>query len=162
MGNLSGLWPGFIFVSGGFFMSCDSEHYGFRWPAFLCAAAVILGVLLSGCPEPSGGGSRTPSVSVNITVWVNGDGDILTSGENPTISASGFNGAANQFTVSVNGAYSDIQWSLNGDPISGSQGTAQSITINAADYENKNYYLGLRVSKGGVPYSTGIQFTVIN
>jgi uncharacterized repeat protein (TIGR02543 family) len=103
-----------------------------------------------------------PAVSVNISVWINEDGNILSSGNDITISksASGTNAAA--FSAGVSGAYSGIQWYLNEDPISGSRGTAQSITINAADYENGSCYLGVSVSKDGVPYSTIIRFTVID
>jgi uncharacterized repeat protein (TIGR02543 family) len=103
-----------------------------------------------------------PAVSVNISVWVNEDGNILSSGNDITISksASGVNAAA--FSAEVSGVYSGVQWYLNEDPISGSQGTARSITINAADYENGSCYLGVSVSKDGVPYSTLIRFTVID
>jgi hypothetical protein len=62
----------------------------------------------------------------------------------------------------VTSAYSSIQWYLNGGPIGGSRGTAQSIIINAADYVNGSYHLGVTVIKGSVPYSTDIHFTVTN
>jgi hypothetical protein len=51
---------------------------------------------------------------------------------------------------------------LNGDPINGSRGTAQSISINAKDYVKGIYYLEVIVSKDGVPYSTDIHFEVID
>jgi uncharacterized repeat protein (TIGR02543 family) len=102
------------------------------------------------------------AVNINISVWINEDGNILVSSNDVTISKSGSGTNAAGFSAGVTGAYSGVQWYLNGDPISGSQGTAQSITINAADYENKSYYLGVSVSKDGVPYSADIHFRVID
>jgi uncharacterized repeat protein (TIGR02543 family) len=102
------------------------------------------------------------AVSINISVWVNEDGNILSSANNITISKSGSGVNATDFSAEVTGSYSGVQWYLNEDPIAGSRGTAQSITINAADYENKSYYLGVSVSKDGVPYSTDIHFRVID
>jgi uncharacterized repeat protein (TIGR02543 family) len=103
-----------------------------------------------------------PDVSaINISVWVNEDGNILTSGDDVTISANGFAAAAS-FTTGVTSAYSGVQWYLNGNPIPGTEGTGQSITIHAADYESRSHYLEVIVYKDGVPYSTGIHFTVIN
>jgi uncharacterized repeat protein (TIGR02543 family) len=101
------------------------------------------------------------SVSVAISVWVNEDGNILVSNADVTISRSGSGWAAG-FSAEVTGAYSGIQWYLYGDPVSGSRGTARSIAINAADYADGSYYLGVTVTKEGVPYSTDIHFMVIN
>jgi uncharacterized repeat protein (TIGR02543 family) len=103
-----------------------------------------------------------PATSVNISVWINEDGNILSSGNDITISKSASGANAVAFSAEVSGVYSGVQWYLNEDPISGSQGTARSITINAADYENGSCYLGVSVSKDGVPYSTLIRFTVID
>jgi uncharacterized repeat protein (TIGR02543 family) len=101
-----------------------------------------------------------PDVSVNISVWVNEDGDILVSNDHVTISKSASAGITAGFTAEATSAYSGVQWYLNGGPVYGSRGTARSITINAADYTNGNYYLGVRVTRDGVPYSTDIYFTV--
>jgi uncharacterized repeat protein (TIGR02543 family) len=101
-------------------------------------------------------------LSVNIFVWVNEDGNILVSNADITISKSGFDGKPTAFTAEVSGAYSGVQWNLNGDPAFGSQGTAQSVTIKAANYAKGSYYLGVMVSKAGVPYSTDIHVTVID
>jgi uncharacterized repeat protein (TIGR02543 family) len=98
---------------------------------------------------------------VNISVWINTDGDILISNDDITISksSSGYNAT---FTAQVSGTYSAVRWHINGEPIYGDRGAAQSITINAADYVNGPWYLGAQVSKDGIPYSTTIHFTVTN
>jgi uncharacterized repeat protein (TIGR02543 family) len=103
-----------------------------------------------------------PDVPVNISVWVNDDGDILVSGDDLTISKSGAGGLNDDFTVTVESAYSGVQWYLNGFPITGTQGTAQSITISAMDYDTKTYVLGVTVAKDGISYSTDLRFTVTN
>jgi uncharacterized repeat protein (TIGR02543 family) len=102
------------------------------------------------------------SVPVEISVWVNEDGNILVSSNDITISKAGSGGNQAGFSAEVNGTYSSIQWYLNNDPIYGSRGTARSITISAADYTNGSYRLGVTVIRGGVPYSTYIRFTVTN
>jgi hypothetical protein len=66
------------------------------------------------------------------------------------------------FTAAVAGDYTGVQWSLDGIPIGGSRGAAQSISIRAMDYTNGTYTLGVTVLKGGTPHSTGIRFTVEN
>jgi uncharacterized repeat protein (TIGR02543 family) len=99
-----------------------------------------------------------PNVSVTVSVWVNQDGSILTSSNNVTISKSASGGNDTGFTAEVSGAYSGVQWYLYGDPVYG--GTARSITVNAADYVNGTYHLGVTVTKEGIPYSTNIHFTV--
>jgi formylglycine-generating enzyme required for sulfatase activity len=100
-------------------------------------------------------------VTLNIIVWVNEDGNILASNDDVTISKSD-SGNNKSFVAEVTGAYSGVQWHLNGDPIFGGRGTARSITINAKDYTNGSYYLGVSVYRDSVPYSTVIHFTVIN
>jgi uncharacterized repeat protein (TIGR02543 family) len=102
-----------------------------------------------------------PDVS-NITIKVNEDGNILVSNDDVALSKSGAEGKAAGFTAEVTGAYSGIQWYLYGDPVSGSRGKARTITIKAADYVNGSYYLGVTVTRNGVPYSTDIHFTVTN
>jgi uncharacterized repeat protein (TIGR02543 family) len=99
-----------------------------------------------------------PKVLVDVSVWVNEDGKILTSNNDITISKSASGNPAS-FTATVTGAYSGIQWNLNGGP---QYGTAQSVTIKAADYPNGSYHLGGTVTKDGVPYSTNIHFKVVN
>jgi uncharacterized repeat protein (TIGR02543 family) len=103
------------------------------------------------------------TVQVTISLWVNeDDGNILGSDNDVTISKGAAGGNPASFTATVESAYSGIQWYLYSDPVSGSRGKAQSITINAADYANGNYYLGVTVTKDGKPYSTDIHFTVTN
>jgi uncharacterized repeat protein (TIGR02543 family) len=100
-------------------------------------------------------------VSVNVRVWVNETGNILASNNNITISQSGSGVNAANFTAEVQTPWSGVQWYLNGGPVPGSRGTARSITINAADYTKGSYYLGVTVTKDGVPHSTNIYFTVV-
>jgi hypothetical protein len=105
---------------------------------------------------------KWPDVPVTIAVWVNEDGAILDSNDDITISKNSVNEFEDSFTAMVTGEYSGIQWDVDGDPVQGSPGTAQSITINAADYVKGGWYLGVTISKDGVPYSTAIYFTVID
>jgi uncharacterized repeat protein (TIGR02543 family) len=102
-------------------------------------------------------------VSVTISLWVNQDGNILTSNNDAvTISKSSSGGKLAYFNAAVTGVYTDVQWYLYGYPVYGSQGKEQSIRINAADYAIGNYYLEVMVTKDGKPYSTDIHFTVTN
>jgi uncharacterized repeat protein (TIGR02543 family) len=94
---------------------------------------------------------------VDISIWINEDGDILSSNGDITISQSG-SGYAAGFTASVTSEYTGVQWNLNGIPMFGS---AVSVTINAADYELKSHVLGVVVYKDGIPYSKNIRFTVV-
>jgi uncharacterized repeat protein (TIGR02543 family) len=103
------------------------------------------------------------SAPVNVSVWVNeDDGDILVSDNNITISRSGAGGNPVSFTVTVESAYTGVQWYLQGYPIPGRRGAVQSITFNAADTSYGTYILGVTVTKNGIPYSTDIRFTVTN
>jgi uncharacterized repeat protein (TIGR02543 family) len=104
--------------------------------------------------------ARWTNVSVNVSVWVNeGDGTILSSNNDVTISKTGY---LTSFTATVTGGYAGVQWYFDGFAIYGSRGTAQSISINAADYVAGNYILGVTVTKNGAPYSTDLRFTVTN
>jgi hypothetical protein len=99
------------------------------------------------------------TLAAEITLWSNDDREILSSDTNIRISKSGAGYPAN-FTVEVTSAYTGIQWTLGGLPISAG---VPSITINAADYAAvKNYILGVIVYKDGIPYSNEIHFTVVN
>jgi uncharacterized repeat protein (TIGR02543 family) len=104
-----------------------------------------------------------PHVTAGVTVWVNeDDGAILGSGGGITISKSNSGGNPSSFTASVTSGYADIRWYLNGAAMPGDRGAPQSVTIDAADYANGNYILGVMVYKDNVPYSTDIHFTVVN
>jgi uncharacterized repeat protein (TIGR02543 family) len=101
-------------------------------------------------------------IDVNITLWVDeGGSGILVSGDDVTISRSGA-GNPDYFTATVTSTYTGIQWHLDGFPINGSRGAAQSITIKAADYDPGAYILGVTVTRDGIPYSTDLRFTVEN
>jgi hypothetical protein len=96
-------------------------------------------------------------VSANVILWANEDGGILDSTTDRRISKTA-TGYPDFFTVTVAGAYSLVQWQVNGVPL-GSLGNP--LTIAAADYAaGKTYILGVRVTKDGVPYSTDIRFMV--
>jgi hypothetical protein len=96
-------------------------------------------------------------VSANVTLWANEDGSILGFPQDMRISKTA-SGNPNSFTVTVAGAYTLVQWQVNGIPL-GSLGNP--LTIAAADYAVGNtYILGVQVTKDGVPYSTDIRFTV--
>jgi hypothetical protein len=96
-------------------------------------------------------------VSANVTLWANEDGSILGSPQDMRISKTA-SGNPDSFTVTMTGAYTLVQWQVNGIPL-GSLGNP--LTIAAADYAaGKTYILGVQVTKDGVPYSTDIRFTV--
>jgi hypothetical protein len=101
----------------------------------------------------------TVPVTVNISLWVNQDGSILTP-NSAVVLSKGIGGHPASFTTTVTGEYTDVQWYLYGDPVYGSRGTAQSIRVNAADFAYGTYALGVTVTKDSVPYSTEIRFTV--
>jgi uncharacterized repeat protein (TIGR02543 family) len=62
-------------------------------------------------------------------------------------------------TVYVNGSdYSNPRWEVDGEP----RGTANSITLNAADYGLGKHWLTLIISKGGASWSKEISFTINN
>jgi hypothetical protein len=96
-------------------------------------------------------------VSANVTLWANEDGSILGSPQNMTISKTA-SGNPDSFTVTVAGAYTLVQWQVNGISLST---LGNPLTIAAADYAaGKTYILGVQVTKDGVSYSTDIRFTV--
>jgi uncharacterized repeat protein (TIGR02543 family) len=99
-----------------------------------------------------------PLVPVNISIWANEDGNILTSNTAVTISQTGA-GYPDRFTATVASPYSGVRWYLNGFP---KGNTGQSITVYAADYNTGTYTLGVSVTRDGAPYSTDIRFTVVN
>jgi hypothetical protein len=100
-----------------------------------------------------------PEASIGITI-TDHDGKLLEDpGKAISISKAG-NDHDPSFTATVNNGYTVIQWYLNGDPIDGSRGKADSIRMNAQDYPKGSYYLGISATRGGVYYSTDIYFTV--
>jgi hypothetical protein len=101
--------------------------------------------------------SQYDGVSANVTLWANEDGGIPGSPQDMRISKTA-SGNPGSFTVTVAGAYTLVQWQVNGVPL-GSLGNP--LAIAAADYAaGKTYILGVQVTKDGVPYSTDIRFTV--
>jgi hypothetical protein len=60
-------------------------------------------------------------------------------------------------TVAITGSgYANPRWFVDGEL----KGTAESITINAADYGAGGHTLALIISKGGVSWSKELKFTV--
>jgi quinol monooxygenase YgiN len=107
--------------------------------------------------------STVATVTVNpagtakvIYAWVNAH-EIATSANAATLSR-----AANQsLTITVTGSgYSNYQWSSYGTDVPGAAGTAASYTFTSAGQGNGEYYIGLRVKKDNVWYSTQITITV--
>jgi hypothetical protein len=94
---------------------------------------------------------------ISITVLVDIDGTLITNQpETTTLSRA----AGATLTVEAAAGLTDIQWSLNETDIPTPKGTARSISFAAANYPTGAYTLGLRLKKGGVPYSANIEFTV--
>jgi hypothetical protein len=97
-------------------------------------------------------------VLVNVILWANEDGSILGSTQEDISISKTATGYPDSFTVTMAGAYTLVQWQVNGVPL-GSLGNP--LTIAAADYATgKTYILGALVTKDGVPYSTDFRFTV--
>jgi uncharacterized repeat protein (TIGR02543 family) len=94
--------------------------------------------------------------SINITVWVIEDGNILASGNDAAISKAGGEGKETSLTAQVDDAYAIVRWELNGIPVPGNT----ACTIRAADYPNGTYTLGVQVTKNGIPYSTDIRVVI--
>jgi hypothetical protein len=68
-------------------------------------------------------------------------------------------GASESQTVTITGSgYTDPRWEVDGNL----KGTADSITINAADYGAGGHYLTLIARKNGVVWSKELPFTVTN
>jgi uncharacterized repeat protein (TIGR02543 family) len=100
-----------------------------------------------------------PDLSVAVSVWVNEAGTILASTDDVTISKTS-NGHADRVTATLAEGYADARWQLDGAALPGNQDG--SVTMDAADYANGTYILGVIVYKDGVPYSTDLRVTVIN
>jgi uncharacterized repeat protein (TIGR02543 family) len=129
--------------------------------------SALTGSAVASIPAGSTGGKTfyarwAHSASVNVSVWVNEDDEtILVSDDDVTISKTS-NGNPYSFTATVVGGYTGVQWYFEGFPITGSRGAAQSIAINAAEYNTGTYILGVTVTKNGALYSTDFRFTVTN
>jgi hypothetical protein len=98
------------------------------------------------------------TAGIQVNVWVNEDGTLIAGNTSPVISKS----AGQTLTVTAAAGLDNIQWSINGSPVAAPRGTAQSISIKAANYPAGTYILGLRVHKNGIPYSTTLNVTVNN
>jgi hypothetical protein len=98
---------------------------------------------------------------LTVTVWVNEDGNLLSTVPASPIAIS----KSNKDTLAITAAedLTAIQWSLNGKDISGQRGSAREITFEAASYVPGSYTLGLYAEKpAGVPYLLNITFEVVN
>jgi hypothetical protein len=111
-------------------------------------------------PVPAG----TPGLGVfDFTLWVNNDESLISDmPENFDISRADLD----VFTFTAADGLTGIRWSINGADLPASQGTAQSVIIEAVKYPVGYYTLGLYAEKetGGntVPYSINITFMVVN
>jgi hypothetical protein len=91
-----------------------------------------------------------------IYAWVNAH-EIEISANTATLSR----GANQSLTITMTGSgYSNYQWTAYGIDVPGAAGTAASYTFNSAGQGNGKYYIGLRVYKDYVWYSTQITITV--
>jgi hypothetical protein len=103
--------------------------------------------------------ATTGLVGITITAWVNEDDTLVTD---LPVSTTLSRGAGDTLAVEAAAGLTDIQWSLNEADIPAPAGTAQSVSLAAVNYPAGAYNLGLRVKKGGVPYSLELEFTVTN
>jgi uncharacterized repeat protein (TIGR02543 family) len=86
------------------------------------------------------------------------DGEGAFSEQRFTISINGTSGTPQSQTITITGDYINPRWYVDNVL----KGTANSITINAADYNVGGHSLSLLINKGGVSLSKDIPFTVIN
>jgi hypothetical protein len=101
--------------------------------------------------------------SITITGWENEDEGLLDNlPDELYITTNQGSGGERYLTLSAAGGLTNIQWYLNGNPIDAPRGTGPSVTIDAAQYLNGFFTLGLIAKKDGVPYSWNITFTVDN
>jgi hypothetical protein len=93
--------------------------------------------------------------SVTIQYWTDDTAALATNTGSATLSRS----ARATATITAAGSgYSGHQWTLNGTPA----GTATTYTFDSTWKGNGTYYIGLRVQKNSVWYSTTITITVTN
>jgi hypothetical protein len=96
----------------------------------------------------------TGTAPITVKLWINeSDGTILKDNDAITIAST------ENLTAEVTGDYTGVQWYVDGLTAKGTQ-TDNSITIPGTAYPLGEHWLDVRVSKGGVPYSTRITFTV--
>ncbi|MDR2444429.1 MAG: hypothetical protein LBD44_00635 [Spirochaetaceae bacterium] len=135
------------------FRFCRGKSSAVPTPA-LAPALTLIGCDMA--PEDSDN-PAVPAVPIELA-FEDGGTLIGVDTENLTVDKS----EGETFTVTAAEGFSDWQWSLNGVDIPGTgSGTAQAITINAADYPAGSYLLGLAAKKDGVDYSTVVTFTVV-
>jgi hypothetical protein len=103
--------------------------------------------------------ATTGLAGLTITAWVNEDDTLVTD---LPVSTTLSRAAGDTLSVEAAAGLTDIQWSLNETDIPAPAGTAQSISFAAVNYPPGTYNLGLRVKKGGVPYSLELEFTVVD
>jgi hypothetical protein len=117
----------------------------------------------------SGSITSSPTAAVNpvgtakvIYAWVNAH-EIAVSATNATLSRSANQSLTITVTITVTGSgYSNYQWTFYGTDVPGAAGTASSYTFSSAGQVNGKYYIGLRLKKDNVWYSTQITITVTN
>jgi uncharacterized repeat protein (TIGR02543 family) len=104
---------------------------------------------------------QVPDSFITLTAWESEDGSIFAPGS-LTVSKTGSGGYPASFTAEPQSGYTVVQWELDGFSISGSSGTAQTLTIQAADCTLGAHSLDVVVSKAEAYYSTALTFTVTN
>jgi hypothetical protein len=101
------------------------------------------------------GTATTKTALITVNFWQNeSDGAIFTSSDNIPITT------ALEFTATVTGAYTTVQWYIDG--ALAPNGTTASITINGGAYISDLgiHRLSVVVIKGGAYYSKEITFMV--
>jgi hypothetical protein len=96
---------------------------------------------------------------VAFTVWVNGDGSLISDMPELTDISRSF---GEKLTIKAADGLTGLRWSINSEDIPGPRGEAQSIVIEANNFPVGYYTLGLYAEKAGVPYSINITFVVDN
>jgi hypothetical protein len=99
------------------------------------------------------------TLNLSFKVWVNDDLSLISNmPENLAISK----GLQESLVIEAADDLTALQWSINGADLAGPRGAAQSIAIEAANYNVGLYTLGLSAYRGGIPYSINITFSVVD
>ncbi len=95
----------------------------------------------------------TGSVAITITIGFNFDEVTVTGSDGNNIISKG---EPTSLTLTATG-YTNVKWYIDGSPTGI---TADSITIDAADYDTRKHSVTFTGVKNGIPYSKELPFTV--
>jgi uncharacterized repeat protein (TIGR02543 family) len=95
----------------------------------------------------------------NIILGFSDQGTGLFTGDNFTLKKSG---TPSSQGITVNGTWDSIEWLVDGIRRDTGTGSGFTFTVYAADYTPGGHSLNVTVTRGGVPWSKSLNFTVSN